>query len=145
MPAKHNKQLVDEGMDIGLQIAPMINVIIVIISVFVATASSGLPEAELGVKVPGEGTPTNPVNVQTPMNIGIEQNGTVRFNNTVIDSADVKELPGLTARLTDIISSLGSDQPVIIRPHAETPHERVIDVLNACSAAGVKNLSFGGG
>jgi hypothetical protein len=32
---------------------------------------------------------------------------------------------------------------VIIRPAPDTKHERLIDVLNACRQAKVKNLSFG--
>ena len=31
---------------------------------------------------------------------------------------------------------------MIIRPNPETRHERIIDVLNAAAAAGVKNLTF---
>ena len=37
----------------------------------------------------------------------------------------------------------GSKDPVIIRPSMETAQERIIDVLNAASAAKVTNLSFG--
>jgi hypothetical protein len=31
---------------------------------------------------------------------------------------------------------------VIIRPQADTRHERIIDVLNAAAFAGVRNLTF---
>jgi len=36
----------------------------------------------------------------------------------------------------------GGEDPVIIRPNSDTKHERIIDVLNACAAAGIKNLTF---
>ena len=32
--------------------------------------------------------------------------------------------------------------PVIVRPNSQTNHERIVDVLNACAAAGIKNLTF---
>jgi biopolymer transport protein ExbD len=34
-------------------------------------------------------------------------------------------------------------QPVVISPTRSTRQQRVVDVLNACAAAGVKNLAFG--
>ena len=36
----------------------------------------------------------------------------------------------------------GGEDPVIIRPNSQTSHERIIQVLNACAAAGIKNLTF---
>ncbi|MEM6884105.1 MAG: biopolymer transporter ExbD [Verrucomicrobiota bacterium] len=133
----------DEEQDVGLQMAPMINVMLVLLAAFVATAGVVQKEFELGVKVPGQserppmsGTP------DTPINIEIDPDGTVYFNRKSIDSATDKDMPTLKTRLKRATELFG-DQPVIIRPHADTPHERVIDVLNACSASGVKNLSFG--
>ena len=32
--------------------------------------------------------------------------------------------------------------PVIIHPDADARHERIMDVLNAAGASGVKNLTF---
>ena len=40
------------------------------------------------------------------------------------------------------IEQFGGEDPVIIRPASETRHERIIEVLNAAAAAGVKNLTF---
>jgi biopolymer transport protein ExbD len=130
--------------EVGLQMAPMINVMLVMLATFVATTGAVQKEFELGVKVPGQESnkPAKPNTEETPINIGIDPNGTVYFNRSTVDSVDDKELPKLKARLKRATDLFG-DQPVIVRPHADTPHERVIDVLNACSASGVKNLSFG--
>ncbi|MEM1157370.1 MAG: biopolymer transporter ExbD [Verrucomicrobiota bacterium] len=130
--------------DVGLQMAPMINVMLVLLASFVATAGVVQKEFELGVKVPGqsENQPKNKNTEDTPINIEIDPNGTVFFNRKSIDSPTDKEMPTLKARLKRATDLFG-EQPVIVRPHADTPHARVIDVLNACSASGVKNLSFG--
>jgi len=124
--------------------APMINVMLVMLAAFVATTGTVQKEFELGVKVPGESanTPSKPNTADTPMNIEIDPNGRVFLNKSPIDSPDSRTLDSLKGRLKRATDVFG-DQPVIVRPHADTPHERVIDVLNACSAANVKNLSFG--
>ncbi|MEM6821644.1 MAG: biopolymer transporter ExbD [Verrucomicrobiota bacterium] len=130
--------------EVGLQMAPMINVMLVMLAAFVATTSTVQKEFELGVKVPGQssGKPPRDNTEQSPINIEIDPNGTVYFNRSPIDSRDDTELPKLKARLKRAIEVFG-EQPVIVRPHADTAHDRVINVLNACSASGVRNLSFG--
>jgi biopolymer transport protein ExbD len=52
-------------------------------------------------------------------------------------------MPKLRARLQALIDAF-AEQSVIIRPNDKAPYQRVIDVLNACGAARVKNLTFGG-
>ncbi len=130
--------------DVGLQMAPMINVMLVLLAAFVATTGAVQKEFELGVKVPGQsdGKPPMENTQDTPINIEIDPNGTVYFNKRSVDSPSDKELPTLKTRLKRATDLFG-DQPVIVRPHADTPHSRVIDVLNACSSSNVKNLSFG--
>jgi biopolymer transport protein ExbD len=134
----------EQEQEVGLQMAPMINVMLVMLAAFVATTGAVQKEFELGVKVPGESTnaPSKPNTEQTPISLEIDANGTVYFNRTPVDSPTDKKLPTLKGRLKRATDLFG-DQPVIVRPHADTPHSRVVDVLNACSASGVKNLSFG--
>jgi biopolymer transport protein ExbD len=44
--------------------------------------------------------------------------------------------------LKQTIQKFGDKDPVILRPDPQAKHERVMDVLNAASAAGVTKLSF---
>ena len=133
----------EPDQEVGLQMAPMINVMLVLLASFVATTGSVQKEFELGVKVPGQASgPSKPNTQETPISIEIDPNGTVYFNRNPVDTPTDRELEALKGRLKRATDLFG-DQPVIVRPHADTPHERVIDVLNACSAANVKNLSFG--
>jgi biopolymer transport protein ExbD len=52
-------------------------------------------------------------------------------------------MPKLRGRLKALIEA-SPDQSVIIRPNEKAPYQRIIDVLNACGAERVKNLTFGG-
>jgi biopolymer transport protein ExbD len=72
--------------------------------------------------------------------VDITADGNVIVNNKSYGTT--KELPELRTWLKETIERFGSEDPVIIRPTPETRHERIIDVLNAAAASGVKNLTF---
>jgi biopolymer transport protein ExbD len=73
----------------------------------------------------------------------IAPDGVVTFNDTPVDSREDREMPKLRARLKNLIEAF-AEQSVIIRPNDRAPYQRVVDVLNACGAERVKNLTFGG-
>jgi biopolymer transport protein ExbD len=133
----------EEG-EFGLQIAPMLDVMFVLLLFFMVSAGVVAKEAELGVQVPGSAQPGAPRPASVPVTIEVLKEGGVRFNNAPVDTAEDTELPQLRARLRALVEA-DDKQAVIIRPHADVRHERLVDVLNACSWAGVNNLSFGGG
>jgi len=132
----------EEG-DLGLQIAPMVDVVFALMLFFMASAGSQQKEKELGIALSGTIRPA-PVDVmETPIYLKLEDSGQVLFNELPVDGTKTKELNELRGRLTDVISKFGEKQPVIIVPSPNTRHERLIDVLNTCTASGVKSLSFG--
>jgi len=127
--------------EFGLQIAPMLDVMFVLLMFFMVMAGQQVKEAELGVSVPGSGQPST--TAKTPVTIRVAPDGVVTFNDTPVDSRDDREMPKLRARLKNLIEAV-SEQSVIIRPNDRAPYQRVVDVLNACGAERVKNLTFGG-
>jgi biopolymer transport protein ExbD len=127
--------------EFGLQIAPMLDVMFVLLMFFMVMAGQQVKEAELGVSVPGSGQPST--TAKAPVTIRIAPDGVVTLNDTPVDNRDDREMPRLRARLKALIEAL-SEQSVIIRPNDRAPYQRVVDVLNACGAERVKNLTFGG-
>lgn len=132
-----------EDGDVGFQIAPMVDVVFVLLLFFMASAGSQVIEKELNISLPSGksasaagGIPT------TPIIIDILPDGRIQMNNQVYDNPASKELPELRAWLKQTIAKFGDKDPVILRPDPQTKHERVMDVLNAASAAGVTKLSF---
>ncbi len=122
----------------------MVDVVFVLLLFFMASAGSQVLELELNISLPsgraataGGGIPT------TPIIIDIMADGKVQMNNRVYDTPVSKELPELRKWLKDTTAKFDNKDPVIIRPDPQTKHERVMDVLNAASAAGVTKLSFG--
>ena len=127
--------------EFGLQIAPMLDVMFVLLMFFMVMAGQQVKESELGVSVPGSGQPSS--TAKTPVTLRIAPDGVVTFNDTPVDSREDREMPKLRARLKNLIEAF-AEQSVIIRPNDRAPYQRVVDVLNACGAERVKNLTFGG-
>jgi biopolymer transport protein ExbD len=129
-----------EDGDMGFQIAPMVDVVFVLMLFFMASAGQQINEQELNISLPSgaKGSPTE----KTPIVIDISAEGQVTMNSNPFGTPSDRSLLSLEAWLKNAIEQFGGEDPVIIRPSPETRHERVIDVLNAAAAAGVKNLSF---
>jgi biopolymer transport protein ExbD len=129
--------------DVGFQIAPMIDLILVLMVFFMSTVAMKQVENELSIQLPGIGKAGDSAN-NVPLNIEIDIDGSISVNAEPLAASNDRELKGLKGKLAEQIQIGGSQVPVFIVPQPDVPHSRVIDVLNACSSAGVKNLSFGG-
>ena len=134
---------VSEDGDVGFQIAPMVDVVFVLLLFFMASAGSQVIEKELNISLPSGRSSSAAGGVpSTPIIIDILPDGKIQMNNRVYDNPSSRELPELRAWLKETISKFGDKDPVILRPDPNTKHERVMDVLNAASASGVTKLSF---
>jgi biopolymer transport protein ExbD len=126
--------------DYGLQIAPMLDVMFVLLLFFMVMAGKQVKEAELGVQVPGSSSATT--TAKSPVKMEVSSDGLVTFNGSPVDVRDDEEMPKLRAKLKALIE-VSPEQSVIIRPKDGAPYQNVINILNACAAERVKNLTFG--
>jgi biopolymer transport protein ExbD len=134
---------VSEDGDVGFQIAPMVDVVFVLLLFFMASAGSQVIEKELNINLPSGRSASAANSIPTtPIIIDILPDGRIQMNNRLYDNPTSRELPELRAWLAETIAKFGGKDPVILRPDPNTKHERVMDVLNAASAAGVTKLSF---
>ena len=129
-----------EDGEIGFQIAPMVDVVFVLMLFFMASAGSQVVEKELNINLPaGKGAGGSTV---TPIVIDVGSDGVVSMNNQPYGQPNDRTLTALRDWLKNAIETLGDKDPVIIRPSPDAKHERIIDVLNAAGASNVKNLTF---
>lgn len=136
-------QVGNEDGDVGFQIAPMVDVVFVLLLFFMASAGMQVAERELGINLPSGGGAAAGGPPPTPIIVEISDRGQVTVNNRDFDTPSSEQLPQFRAWLQEAIGQFGDEDPIIIRPEPRTVHSRVIDVLSACSASGVKNLTFG--
>lgn len=131
--------------DVGFQIAPMIDVVFVILVFFMSLAAQIRIEQILQTKLPGvavAGTPTEFVDEQI---LQVTVDGEVTLNDEAFDSPDSRDLPQLTNTLGQLKASSDAAKSklvVTLISAPDSPYYRTIDVLNALAVAGVTNVTF---
>jgi biopolymer transport protein ExbD len=106
-----------------------------------------MPEADLGIRLPGMVAQATAVEMPDEQMIEIRKTGEVLLNDRSFDSATSVDLPELVATLIRYRLSAeasGGKALITIMAEDETSHQRVIDVMNACAAAKLKDVSFAG-
>src|SRR6476659_5261295 len=88
----------NEG-NLGFQIAPMIDVVFVIMLFFMVMAGAVKVERELNTKLPGTAETSGPTEFADEIIISISENGEVLLNDDPVDTAASKELPQLRGTL----------------------------------------------
>ena len=116
----------------------MLDILFVLLLFFMVSAGAQKHEASLTTQLPGTGGPSGNV----PVQVGIDADGQVNISGASYDSPDDNTLPQLETHLEGIVKA-NPTQPIVVTPSRSTRHQRVVDVLNACAAANVKNLAFG--
>ncbi len=120
---------------LGFQIAPMVDVLLVLLCFFIVTWSFARKENELDVKVPSaqNAKDSNPVVNQTVLNV--KSDGTVILNQKVVP---LQELQGKLKQLSDLFP----DYAIIVRGDERTPFRFIAAVLDTCRAANIWNVAF---
>lgn len=129
-----------------LDMSPLIDVAFLLLIYFLVTTTMTKQEADLGLALPGAASLNNqPVDVDQ-MVIKIGADSVVDINGEVVESnPNSRKLPALTDRLTRYAASakIAKSEPmIIIDCHNDAKEQRFVDILNACAAAGIKNISL---
>lgn len=147
--ARGNKHriLESEQVTMGFQIAPMIDVVFVIMLFFMVMAGAVKVERELKTQLPGLGTPALSDESTPPdeIMVTVEEAGVVTLNEEEFDSPENKALPNFTAtllRLKQEADHRNAKVMVTIQAEEQARYERVIDVLNAMAKAKIANVTF---
>jgi biopolymer transport protein ExbD len=131
-----------------LDMAPLIDMTFLLLIYFICTCTMIIPEADLSIRLPGMIAQATTVEMPDEQMIEVRKDGVVYLNDRSFDSATSSELPELVSTLTRYrlsTESSGNKALITIMAEGETPHQRVIDVMNACAAAKLKDVSFAGG
>lgn len=130
-----------------LDVAPLIDMVFLLLVYFMVTASLVKSEGDLGIRLPGRVQQTESVEMNDEQIIEVTNTNQVMLNGSKFGSPDVPELPELVATLTRYKLSCESmrSEPLITILAADTSrHQRLIDVMDACAGAGIENITFAG-
>ena len=127
----------------GFQIAPMIDVVFVIMLFFMVMAGLVKQENVIGIPLPVRSE--SPVQFGDEILVRVEDDGQVFLNDDPKDGPNAKRLPELTASLRDLQAATraaGSEVVLTIGTAADTSYSRLVDVLDSASRAGIGRISL---
>lgn len=132
--------------DEDFQMAPIIDCVFLLLIYFMLTTTLLKTEADLGIQLPGMVKQAVTVKMPDEQIIEINPDGAVLLNGLAFDTADSREMPQLTQTLTrfrQAADAAGVKAMITVQAADEAKHQRVVDVMNACAAAGITNVTFG--
>lgn len=119
----------------GFQIAPMVDIVFLLLIFFLATWSFARYETELEVVVPTaqEGKETRRAKGEIILNV--KADGSILLNRKVLSREELKES-------LEKIAGLYPDQAVILRGDENVSYKDIVGVLDICRASKIWNVAF---
>lgn len=131
--------------NLGFQIAPMIDVVFVIMLFFMVMAGAVKVERELNTQLPGSAETSGQTDFVDEQVITIAESGEVSLNDEPMDTPDNRLMPSLRATLIRLKkASDESKSPTLVTVVSEPSarYSRTVDVLDALAIAGIGNVTF---
>ena len=138
-----NENVFDD-VDGKLQIAPLIDVVFLLLIYFMVTTSLVKKEGDITFVLPADIEITKMVELPVEMMIQIEADGTILLEGMQFSKNDASlgDLVNQIRAQKQMAQSQGAPFFVNIAPNQDTLHTRVINVMDACAAAKVESLTF---
>jgi biopolymer transport protein ExbD len=119
----------------GIQLAPLVDVLLLLLIFFLLTWNAARNENELDIKVPKASTAQEKSVSLGPAVVNVKADGTMFVNRRQYNAGELTEL------LKSLVQ-LNSEQAVIIRGDEAGAYKNIVGVLDVCTAAGVTNIAF---
>ena len=137
-------ELINEKTE--LQIAPLIDVVFLLLIYFMVSARLKRPEADLSLALPGAVSVSTQLEMPDEQIVEVLADGSIVLNNKIYAQQDKSDLAGFEYTLLRYAQAAALSKTkamITIAADDDAVHERVVDVLNACAGAGIKNVTFG--
>ena len=118
-----------------IQLAPMIDIVFLLLIFFLVTWQFSRSEQDSKVKVPTSSQGTDDNRAISEIVINIRQGGEVVVNAQVLDHDE------LLAKLKAIVE-VHENQPVRLRGDGEITYQTLMGIIDICQKAGIWNISF---
>lgn len=120
---------------LGFQIAPFVDVLLVLLVFFIVTWNLAWKEMELDVKVPAAESSKESAAVMNQTVLNVTKDGTVIWNQKATTVIELKE------KLMQL-AKLYPDYAIILRGDERTSYKDIVRVLDTCREAGIWNVAF---
>jgi biopolymer transport protein ExbD len=119
----------------GIQLAPLVDVLLLLLIFFLLTFNAARNENELDVKVPKASAAKEKTAPIGDVVVNVKADGNVVVNRRTLNP------PELTELLKGLVQ-LNAEQAVVIRGDETGAYRNIVNVLNICTQAGVTNVAF---
>jgi biopolymer transport protein ExbD len=119
----------------GIQLAPLVDVLLLLLIFFLLTWNAARNENELDIKVPKAAAAKQKSAPIGDVVVNVKADGDVVVNRRTLTNT----------QLTDLLKSLAQlnpEQAVVIRGDESGAYKNIIGVLNVCTEAGITNVAF---
>ena len=116
-------------------LAPMVDVVFLLLIFFIATRQYSDRERELNVAVPIAEEGADARQTVGEIIVNVRENGEVVVDKSVMDKAQ------LFAKLKRI-SAVHKNQAIRIRGDGKVEYQKIVEVIDVCQKAGIPNISF---
>lgn len=119
----------------GMQLAPMIDIVFLLLIFFIVTWQFSRSETEMKISVPSSQEGADPKRVLGEIIVNVRATGEVVVEGQMMSQAQLKEK--LAA-----IAAQHKNQPVRLRGDAKCEYQTIVEVIDTCQKAGIWNISF---
>jgi biopolymer transport protein ExbD len=119
----------------GIQLAPLVDVLLLLLIFFLMTWNAARNENELDVKVPKASAAKEKAAPIGDVVVNVKSDGNVVVNRRTLSTSELSDL------LKNLVQ-LNAEQAVVIRGDEGGAYKNIVSVLNLCSEAGVTNVAF---
>lgn len=130
---------------IELPIAPMIDVVFLLLFYFLVSATIQKQEADISFSLPGRIQQDAPIEMPDEQIVRVLANGQALVNDYAYDSpenARYRQLETMLNRFREASESNQVEARITIAPEDDAKHEMVVKVMDACSHAGIESVTF---
>jgi len=119
----------------GIQLAPLVDVLLLLLIFFLLTWNAARNENELDIKIPKATTAKEKTAPIGDVIVNVKADGGVIVNRRALSGPDLLSL------LKGLVQ-LNPDQAVVIRGDQAGEYKNIVNVLDICSQAGVTSVAF---
>jgi len=128
-----------------MQMGPMIDMVFLLLVFFMVTSRPIRQESDITLGLPGSVPQDEAVDIPDEQRIDILTTGEVVLNEMAMgapgDAGLAKLVAGLS-RFREATEAARGQTLITLNPAPAVPHQRVVDVLNACARAGITGVTF---
>ena len=128
-----------------VDMTPMIDCVFLLLVFFMVSTTFNKREADISFALPGTAEQSDSVEIPDEQIIQITAAGNVFLNDLEYDKPTDPDMPELVKTLILFRQTAEANQVpamITIAPEDDVKQQRVVDVLNACTAAKIANVTF---